>query len=429
MPVADALRERTSQAIGRLHHWFETMRGPHGYGGPISHWWDSSLIYTGPMLDWRYEGIICGYLNLNRATGQAIWLDKALHAAADLLQGQRPDGQFWNSCFEFGPALGGTPHEAAADIALLKVAQTLRAAGASDWKRYLFAAERSIHEILIGRLWNGRGFKEKPDQDWLVANKNATTLEALLLYQTLTGEAMQQYIDGAARVVLDAQAPSGPRAGAAIHVGTHKYQLTFGIYTARCVNSLARLMAQQPRAEYRRFIEHAVGYLGELIQSSGTLLGHYRSGRPIAAPLWVSPSGELLRALLLAREYTSVPAEWIERLTLILVEAQYPTGGIPTAVGFAALGKSQLFSGLAEFRDVLPVVGWCSMAFYALTMIASCVSATPTAQIEIACQWQGRKCRYYEDDLEISLTDDQSKDLFYLWRKVETYPTHVDLWI
>ncbi len=34
-----------------------------GYGGPVVHWWNHSLAYQGAGLDWRYEGIIDGYLS------------------------------------------------------------------------------------------------------------------------------------------------------------------------------------------------------------------------------------------------------------------------------------------------------------------------------------------------------------------------------
>lgn len=429
MPVAKTSSERVSQAIGRLDHWLETMRGPYGYGGPISHWWDFSLIYTGQMLDWRYEGIVCGYLNLYRATEQAIWLDRATRAADDLVHGQRPDGRFWNSCFELGPAVGGTPHEAAADVALLEVAKSLRASGSSGWEKYLSAAERNIRQYQIDRLWNGRGFKDQPDNDCLVANKNATTLEALLLYQTLTDEPMQQYIEGAAQVILEAQVSNGPRAGAMVHKGTHQHQLAIGIYTARCVSGIARLMTHLPRAEYRDFMVRAVHYLAGLIQSNSTYFGHYRDGRLIAAPRWISPSGDLLRAFLSACEYVEVPEAWIERLASMLVEAQYPTGGIPTAIGFAARGSSRPYSDLPEFRDVLPVVGWCDKAFRALTMVTPLVSVASTSPVEIACHWRGRRCHYYEDDLEMSLTDNQDKKRLYLWRKAKTYPDCMDLWM
>jgi hypothetical protein len=84
-------------AIFGLDSWFDSMRLPGGYGGPVAHWWDDCLIYQGPGLDWRYEGIILGYLNLWESTGDRYWLNKANRAGDDLVQGQLPSGNFNNS--------------------------------------------------------------------------------------------------------------------------------------------------------------------------------------------------------------------------------------------------------------------------------------------------------------------------------------------
>jgi hypothetical protein len=75
------------RAVARLDAWLETMRGARGYGGPVTHWRQQSFIYTGPGRDWRYEGIIAGYLELWRVSGASLWLDRAVRAGDDLLGG------------------------------------------------------------------------------------------------------------------------------------------------------------------------------------------------------------------------------------------------------------------------------------------------------------------------------------------------------
>jgi hypothetical protein len=69
----DPLAPDIGRAVASLDAWFETMRGPDGYGGPVAHWWQDCLHFTGAGLDWRYEGIIAGYLNLFERTGQTVW--------------------------------------------------------------------------------------------------------------------------------------------------------------------------------------------------------------------------------------------------------------------------------------------------------------------------------------------------------------------
>jgi hypothetical protein len=63
-PLSQQTPEAPALTLARLEAWLESMRGPGGYGGPVAHWWRQSLLYTGPGLDWRYEGIILGYLAL-----------------------------------------------------------------------------------------------------------------------------------------------------------------------------------------------------------------------------------------------------------------------------------------------------------------------------------------------------------------------------
>jgi len=117
------------QVLARIDSWLDTMRGTDGYGGPVAHWWQNCLQFTGAGLDWRYEGLITGYLTLHERTGQSEWLAKARRAGDDLLSGQLPGGTYRNSSFELNPYSGGTPHEAAVDLALLHLAEALRERG------------------------------------------------------------------------------------------------------------------------------------------------------------------------------------------------------------------------------------------------------------------------------------------------------------
>jgi hypothetical protein len=415
------------RAIGLLDGWLDSMRAPDGYAGPVSHWWDSCLVYTGAMFDWRYEGIVCGYLNLYRTTRDKHWRDKARRAADDLMAGQLPDGHFRNSSFEHGPKSGGTPHESAADIALLEMAKALKEDLDPAWENYFHAAELNI-QVLIAALWTGRGFADQPEMAVLVANKNATMLEALLLYQQLGGTIPGAYIESMAETILSAQIVTpGPRYGATIHRGTFGYELSFGIYTARCVGAFARLMQTDALPRYRQFIENAVPYLVSLICARGSWLGHYADGRRIAAPTWIAPSGDLLRALLQARDWVGVPENAIQSLAGVLLHAQTSCGGIPTGLGLASRGALRPYSGLPDFRDILPVVGWCDKAFRALSMIATSTQAGTLAPAEIQCIWRNRLYTYSEDDKTIALRGEHGQ-VFYEWYKGTSYPTIISLW-
>ncbi len=417
------------RALGRLEAWLETMRGPRGYTGPVSHWWDSCLMYCGVALDWRYEGVLCGYLNLFRLTRDPRWFEKAQRAGDDLVNGQLPDGHYWNSSFEHNPKPGGTPHEAAADIGLLELSLVLRERDDSRWRRYFETAERNLRR-LIAVLWDGRGFQDQPGNPVLVANKNATMLEALLLYQQLSAEDMAAYLHGARQVVLSSQITGGWRAGATVHRGTFRRRISFGIYTARCVGAIARLMHWESTPACRDFLALAVRYLSGLIQQAdhGIPLGHYGSGwgRKRMPARWISPNGDLLRALLQAQHWVDVPQNVLESLQQLCIAAIPPSGGPPTAVNLGRLG----LRARPDFRDLLPVVGWCDKLFRALTMLGIAPAADVTLEpATIPCLWRGKPCLYCEDDQRILLQEEVSGRPLYLWRKGRSYPEIVALWI
>ncbi len=426
MPVAILPSLESSQALGRLEAWLDTVRGPLGYTGPVAHWWDSCLVYTGVMLDWRYEGILCGYLNLYHRTQDERWLAKACRAGDDLVRGQLPNGHFWSSSFEHGPKPGGTPHEAAADIGLLELATILKEKGRPAWQVYFATAERNLQR-LIQVLWNGHGFQDQPDNPVLVANKNATLLEALLLYQNISGVEMMRYIEAALRVILSAQVKEGWRTGATVHRGTFRRQISFGLYTARCLGALTRLMAFDCRPESLDFAALAVRYLLDLIPPSGTYipLGHYGSGwlsRQMPTG-WVSPNGELLRALWQASQWVEVPPKIIERLYQLCVQSILPSGSAPTAWNLGMRGQH----ARPDFRDVLPVTGWCDKLFRALTLLTAPTTPSSLEPATTLCQWRGRKTILLEDALSLTLQE-ESGQVLYFWQKGAPYPSIIELW-
>ncbi|MCK4726548.1 MAG: hypothetical protein KAT29_12125, partial [Anaerolineales bacterium] len=188
--LSDQTRQDIVTAIVGLDSWFDSMRLPGGYGGPVAHWWDDCLTYQGPGLDWRYEGIIIGYLNLWESTGNMCWLSKARRAGDDLLSGQLPSGNFRNSKFELNPGTGGTPHEAACDLSLVRLADALRKNGDEEWESYSHAARRNLHDYFIARLWSEeeQTFFDSIDLHCFVPNKAATLVEALFAMTRISSD-------------------------------------------------------------------------------------------------------------------------------------------------------------------------------------------------------------------------------------------------
>lgn len=419
-----------TEAVLKLDAWFETMRGPLGFYGPVTHWWESNLLYCGPKMDWRYEGIIIGYLNLFDCSGDSFWLNRAIRAADDVRNTQLSNGQFLNSSFQQGPIEGGTPHEAAVDVALLELAIHMRRLGDERWRDYQRTAWFNLQAYHIDQLWNGIAFLDQPWNQVMVANKNATIMEALLLQQQLCGNDLERYILAAADLVMSAQVRdrSKPYFGGVVHMGTDRQQLVIGIYTARCASALLRLYEYHPQQQILDAAAAMGRYLVTLVTKHGTHFGHYHDGQLITHPTWISPSGDLLRALIQLRCHNDSFEHAVIEVVNMLVKYQHTTGGIPTSFGLVRKGMTKpIDAHLFDFLDILPVVGWCDKAFRGLSMIANPKTGFQANPYEhtfpwitnLPCYWKGKLLRYFEDRSMIQC--DSSLSIYFEYKKGHSF--------
>ncbi len=418
-------------ALTALDSWFDGLRTRYGIGGPVAHWWESSLLYCGPMIDWRYEGILSGCVELYRKSKAAHWLDKAITAGNEVCAAQLPDGRFWNSSFQLGPIEGGTPHEAAVDVGLLELAALLYDLKDERWQVYFHAAERNLLDFQLSQLWHSerQAFRDQPGNMTFVPNKNGTTLEALLLYEQLSGREMKPYIIGAAALMLSGQIKKAtPYQGGTIHLGTGEQRLAIGIYTARNVGALIRLYSYYPEQVYLDAAIAMGAFLETLLKADGTAFGYYPDGRMILCPTWVSPSGDFLRAFLALQPFVPDMKELSRRIAQLLIAQQLPSGGIPTSHGLSRKGSTHFPQLKPDFRDVLPVAGWCDKAFRGLAQYLPDDShhpifTTESSETRVSCTWKGVDCLYIETRDEISLHKKRNGQQLYQWLKQQTYPT------
>lgn len=418
-------------AVARLDRWLESMRGPDGYGGPVVHWWRDCLGYCGAGLDWRYEGIIAGYVALFERTGQQTWLDKARRAGSDLLRGQCPDGRYRNSRFELNPGTGGTPHEAAADVGLLLLARALRDHGHEDWQPYLRAAERNLRDFYLRCLWSEseQRFRDDARLSSFVPNKSSTLIEALCLIADLTGadEWLQRYVRPTADAILNHQVsePGKPLDGAIAQntLGREMICKYFPYYNARCVPGLIQAHEHLGDTRYVEAALRAMRFVWRHQEPDGGFPQViYANGKTNRYPRWVAACGDVLRAADLVQRYgLGVPTE--STLDRIL-RAQLPTGAFAVASGFASQ-VSQAEPGIApDARDLLPVVGWNDKIFRYLSSRATSIPSDVelAGSFEAPCSWQGCKAIYYEDARQVRvLTRGREPRELYRWQKGATW--------
>jgi hypothetical protein len=417
---------RIDTAVAGLDAWLETMRGPDGYGGPVAHWWQQSLLYTGAGLDWRYEGIIAGYLHLWERTGAEHWLEKARRAGDDLVAGQFADGHFAASAFEFNPATAGTPHEAACDVGLLLLALALRAIGQDDWRRYANCAERNLRAGAVAQLWDGesRSFRDSPETPSFVPNKAATICEALFLLSEVTGEGewIERYAIPTLDRILDHQVRRGGQFAGAIaqnSFGQRTIERYYPLYVARCVPALLRGYRATGDGRYAEGALQAVQFIARWKDADGALPTLvYANGRANWCPTWIAPLADVLRAADEVRPFGLV-ADFAATAQRLLA-GQDRSGGIQTARGFAAQAGGRA-PRAPDLRDVLHVTGWCDKAFrYLASHAGPDVPTGESAPFEVACTFLGQETRLVETSTVVEVT--RGRHLCYRWNKGERWP-------
>ncbi len=405
--------ERMADAIARLDLWLESMRQEEGYAGPVAHYWQNRLGYGGPGLDWRYEGLLCGYHTLYVKTGDERWRLRANRAAEDLHRGQGADGLYRASRFEINPGTLGTPHEAAASLGLLESLPTLTQPG-----RYLRVAKTNL-DAVIDALWDGQGFNDHRTVKGRVPNKLATLAQALLhLAEHLGRAAGEPYLRLARNAlddVLKYQEPGGavhqyaPGAGA----GDGRF---FPFYNARCVEPL---LLGEKRLEDPRYGDAARRILDRLAawenpDGSWPQIV-YQSGRRAEYPRWFAGGADLLYAFHVAGK--PVPAKALDRL----LNAQLPSGAFPTAEGFAAQVNQRLSA--SDPRDLLGVVGWNDKVLRLLARMLPNEIPIPPGVSEAFHRpvvWLGKTATYTEASLAVQIVSSSGETLYH-WNKRDVW--------
>lgn len=415
------------QAVALLDAWFDTMRGADGYTGPVVHWWQNCLIFTGAAADWRYEGIIQGYLALYRRTGALNWLEKARRAGDDLIAAQLENGAYRHSAFELNPYSGGTPHEFAASLGLLALAEALQVHHEPDHRRYLAAAQRNIDAIAIGKFWDADHsyLRDHPSAPTFVPNKAATWSEALFKLAALTGDS--RYLDVYAvptmRKILTFQRHDGALKGGIAQNEWHGRTIEkyFPYYAARCVPALLLTYEYTGDAIFADAALEALRFVFRWQQDDGGFAQVvYGDGSVNRYPQWRAAVGDILSAA--QRAFPLGLNADTARSEVYLLMSIPASGGIATAHGFGVQISQRRPPPLPDFRDLLPVCGWADKAFRYLTETLPANAHVPPAQPashSAVCLFRGQRLTYTETDTEIALVN--RHETMYRWIKGDAW--------
>jgi hypothetical protein len=383
-------------------------------------------LYTGPGFDWRYEGILLGYIALWQRTAEPRWLAGARRAGDDLLRAQLPDGHYPCSAFEVNPASAGTPHEAAADLGLLRLAGVLRLAGDPTWQAYRRAAEANLRQVYLARLWDPqtRSFRDHPRLASFVPNKAATASQTFFAWSELDADdrwASQYALPNLERVLAHQVTASGPLYGAIAQnsFGQKIIPKYMPYYIARCVPALLQGYTWTGQEHFLHAARIALDFVLRQRDPAGGLLPALYPARQVNRwPRWRAGLGDVLLAADALRLYCPIPD--LGDLQAFLLAGQDQSGGFQAAVGFNAQSGGAP-AGLPDFRDLLHVAGWCDKAFHWLATRAA-PAALPSAvslEFQLDCTFAGQRLSFYEDSQRLQATS--AGKTVYLWIKGERW--------
>ena len=418
-----------------LDRWLDTMRSPIGYGGPVAHWWQQSLMFCGAGFDWRYEGIITGYLALWQRTGAQTWLDKACRAGDDLLKAQMENGNFPNSAFESNPSTAGTPHEVACDVGLLRLGEALQHHNAEAAEPYVRCAERNLQSFYIEQLWDAKQkrFRDGVGTDTFVPNKAATACEAFFLWAKLRQreDLVEQYVLPTLNHILDHQLQATGKLHGAIaqnSLNQRRVDKFFPIYIARCVAALLQGYEWTKDERWVAGAQAAIAFIVRWVQVDGSIpTVVYQDGSINSGHVWRAALGDVLRAAQLLRSYHFTAST--DPIDELFCNSQDSSGAFQTASGFAAQAGGRI-PALPDVRDVLHVVGWNDKAFRYLAEFGDLLAPDgANSAFEQACTFRGQRVQFRETSTLLTISA-QSK-LIYRWQKGSPYPDIAapDFWL
>jgi len=410
-------------AFGALDGWLESLRGEGGYYGPVVGLRGTAMAWCGPAHDWRWEGLLDGWVSRHRHTADPNFLDRIEGALRDLQGAQLADGSFRNSCFEQNPMEGGMPHEPAVMAAVLRAGRHLREAGRAWPEGSEAMLERFVEKRLIKSLWNKtlRTFNNwlQSDFDIYAPPAVAAIVETLFAYGELTGTAERwtPYLAGAAESLLKSQFRDGPLAGA-LPVSSTDRASASPYLAARCLPALTLLHHGTGDRRFAEAGDRLADFVKRGFRTAGGIACMAFAGRPQrVAPLFAGATAGAMWALCRAGRMDE--ALWNTQRDWLLA-LQTDSGGFDTAVGFG--------SGLPprdppDWRDALPAYGWAAHVY---ALLAHRVAAPAPCQrkesgvVRRDVMVRGRRAVMAEDVETITIRD--RAEPLYVWRKRTVWP-------
>ena len=413
-------------AQGRLESWFAGMHGPEGYYGPVVGFRGVNAGYCGPGYDWRYEGLLEGWMahaqaHVSRDTERLALLQGAL---AEIGRSRLGNGTLRCSYFETNPFEGGMPHEPILVASALRARALLRAANLPVDPGFDIFVERFVTERLANELWNRalRTFN-----NWLQSEYEsyspatvAAIIEVLLAYEEAGGGGakLESMIKGAADSLFAAQIMMGLLTGG-MPVSNRDHGPVNPALAARCLVAFDRLHHRFEDERYRHAGNALEAFLKRVaLKDGGFPVMVHRNSTISSVPVFIGGTAGVLTSLFRSGR---MKEEWLKPHLDFILAHQSSTGAFDTAVGFGGTAPRK---GDPDWRDVLPVCGWNDKIYHLLALLnPGALAPVPVKSASRPVMVRGQKAVFEEDDRRMRLVSaGQGDDVWFDWEKRTKWP-------
>jgi hypothetical protein len=408
-------------AQGRLESWFDSMHGPAGYYGPVVGFRGVGAGYCGPGFDWRYEGLLEGWMAMGRACPEATLAGRIEGALAEIRRSRLANGTLRCSYFESNPFDGGMPHEPILMSSALRARSFLHSVGRPFDPAFDSLLERFVRERLVKELWNKA---LKTFNNWIQSEYEsyspaavASIVEVLVGYQEIAGDGsvLDSMIQGAAESLLAVQIRTGPLAGG-IPVSNRSGVPINPYLAARCLTALTLLHRKLNDDRFSQAGEALSNFLGRIsLKQGGFPLQVGPGGAARETPVFVGATAGVLVELARSGRLTEPVLQ--PHLAFILGR-QTVSGAFHTAVGFNGGGGASR----PDWRDVMPVCGWGDKIYHLLALLRpGAVTPVPTGEVRCDVMVRGKPAEFEETQRGMRLTCHPEKTCF-AWEKGRKWP-------
>lgn len=376
--ISDETIQKAEQSFSNLDAWFESWNNNGGINGFVVHQHNDKMDSVIPDC-MTQASCILSYLNVYKTNKNKKWLLKSKKCADYLVSIYVPQACVFSSAsFEHKPMDDTLVYDAMAVFSLLRIYSFTKD------KKYFLVAEDCLKNTIIKRYWDEEEDKflafRKGDKKLHTLNMGSMAIAAIVEYVRVTGD--ESYLDYArkeAAFIMMYQEKDGRLKGAYYYDDAGSWTRIMSLYISWTLMGMIEFYDYTKEKAYLESIKGACDFLYYKMLDTDTnvfyhryMIRKYGAIQMRKGPEWIAASGASFYCLLKVSEF-GLSYELDGVLSKVL-DYQYPTGAFPNSRYYENMFVPHLIynkDGTISWRDAIPIVGWNSQMFEALSLLVT----------------------------------------------------------